>query len=205
MSEYQYYEFQALDRRLTAEEMSALRAFSSRGRITPTSFVNAYNYGDFKGDPDDWMNRYFDAFLYLANWGTRELKLRLSSTLLDVTAARAYAANDGFGVREHKGYIVLSFTSGDDGDGEWVDGEGELSSILGVRADLARGDRRALYLGWLLGAQAGEMRGTGAEGGGRCGGGAGTATHRSRRRAGEAHRRAGRLRLRDGARIDVVA
>ena len=42
MSEYQYYEFQAIDRRLTAKEVSVLREFSTRARISPTSFVNDY-------------------------------------------------------------------------------------------------------------------------------------------------------------------
>ena len=76
MSEYQYYEFQAIDRPLTAGEMATLRKHSTRARITPTSFVNEYHWGDFKGDPDAWMTKYFDAFLYLANWGTRTFKLR---------------------------------------------------------------------------------------------------------------------------------
>jgi hypothetical protein len=39
MSEYQYYEFQAIDRSLTEREMSELRAYSTRARITPTSCV----------------------------------------------------------------------------------------------------------------------------------------------------------------------
>jgi hypothetical protein len=42
MSEYQYYEFQALDRPLTAEQISELRAYSSRARITSSSFVNVH-------------------------------------------------------------------------------------------------------------------------------------------------------------------
>jgi hypothetical protein len=62
MSEYQYYEFQALDRPLTQEQISELRAYSSRARITPSSFVNVYNWGDFKGNPVRWMEQYFDAF-----------------------------------------------------------------------------------------------------------------------------------------------
>lgn len=33
MSEYQYYEFQAIDRGLTDKEMSELRSFSSRADI----------------------------------------------------------------------------------------------------------------------------------------------------------------------------
>jgi hypothetical protein len=71
MSEYQYYEFQAIDRRLTDLEMAELRAHSTRARITPTSFVNDYSWGSFKGDEDAWMEKYFDAFLHLANWGTQ--------------------------------------------------------------------------------------------------------------------------------------
>ena len=52
MSEYQYYEFQAIDRPLTEQEMRELRAYSTRARITPTSFVNDYSWGNFKGDED---------------------------------------------------------------------------------------------------------------------------------------------------------
>ncbi|MCI0440780.1 MAG: hypothetical protein L0177_16865 [Chloroflexi bacterium] len=51
MSEYQYYEFQAVDRPLTKQEMSEARALSTRASIMPTSSVNEYHWGDFKGDP----------------------------------------------------------------------------------------------------------------------------------------------------------
>ena len=66
MSEYQYYEFQAIDRPPTREEMDELRVLSTRAEITATSFTNTYNWGDFKGDPDALMRDYFDAFLYVA-------------------------------------------------------------------------------------------------------------------------------------------
>jgi len=52
VSEYQYYEFQAIDRPLTAKELSELRSYSTRARITPTSFVNDYSSGSFKGNED---------------------------------------------------------------------------------------------------------------------------------------------------------
>lgn len=45
MSEYQYYELQAIDRPLTAMEMSDLRSYSTRARITQTSFVNESSWG----------------------------------------------------------------------------------------------------------------------------------------------------------------
>jgi len=157
MSEYQYYEFQAIDRPLTAKEMSELRSYSTRARITPRSFVNDYSWGSFKGDEDAWMEKYFDAFLYLANWGTHVLKLRLPSRLLDPATAKDYCGGDSACVREKAGKVILSFVSEDEEGGGWIEGEGHLSSMISVRAELARGDLRALYLGWLLRAQAGEL------------------------------------------------
>src|SRR5436190_8148915 len=94
MSEYQYYEFQAIDRRLTEEEMELLRAYSSRAEITPTSFQNEYSYGSFKGNANLWMEKYFDGYLYLANWGTHELQLRISSNSLSVETARRYCYSE---------------------------------------------------------------------------------------------------------------
>jgi hypothetical protein len=64
MSEYQYYEFLAIDRPLTADEMDELRELSTRATITPVSFTNEYNWGDFEGSPDELMERYFDAHVY---------------------------------------------------------------------------------------------------------------------------------------------
>ncbi len=57
MSEYQYYEFQAIDRPLDQAAQQALRAISSRARITPTSFTNHYEWGDLKADPRDLVVR----------------------------------------------------------------------------------------------------------------------------------------------------
>ncbi len=79
MSEYQYYEFQAVDRPLGSKQMGELRRISSRAEITPHSFVNVYNYGDFHGDPAKLVAQYFDAFLYLANWGIRTCRPRFDS------------------------------------------------------------------------------------------------------------------------------
>ena len=150
MSEYQYYEFQAIDRPLGAKEMSELRAYSTRALITMTSFVNHYEWGSFKGDEDLWMEKYFDAFLYLANWGTHLLKLSLPSRLLDPAIAKEYCSGDRAFIREKAGKVILTYVSEDEEGSEWDEGEGQLSSMISARAELARGDLRALYLGWLL-------------------------------------------------------
>lgn len=157
MSEYQYYEFQAIDRPLTEKEMAELRTYSMRARITPTSFVNDYSWGSFNGDEDVWMEKYFDAFLYLANWGTHILKLRLPARLLDAKTARSYCAGERASVRERHGKVILTFASEDEDGGDWVEGDGHLASLISVRAELGRGDLRALYLGWLLCGQNGDL------------------------------------------------
>ncbi len=40
MSEYQYYEFRAVDRPLDSAQLKRLSAMSTRAAITPTSLVN---------------------------------------------------------------------------------------------------------------------------------------------------------------------
>jgi hypothetical protein len=156
MSEYQYYEFQAIDRPLSEKEMGELRSRSTRARISPTSFVNDYSYGNFKGDEDAWMEKYFDAFLYLANWGTHVLKLRLPARLLNEATADLYCVGESASVRQKHGYTIFTFVSEDE-EREWVEADGQLSSLISVRSELARSDLRALYLAWLLCAQGGEL------------------------------------------------
>jgi hypothetical protein len=157
VSEYQYYEFLAIDRPLTEREMRELRAVSSRAVITATRFTNHYEWGNFKGDPRAWMEKYFDAFLYFANWGTRELMLRLPRRLLDPATAKRYCRGEAASARAKGEHVILEFFSEEDGD-EWIEEEdGSLSSLVPLRAEIAGGDLRALYLGWLLCAQAGEL------------------------------------------------
>ena len=85
------------------------------------------------------------------------MRLRLPSRLLAPEAVKAYCYGDSAFVREKAGKAVVTFVSEDDTDGEWVEGEGYLSSLISVRTELARGDLRALYLGWLLQVQSGEL------------------------------------------------
>src|SRR5512135_909561 len=149
MSEYQYYEFRAIDRPLNQKEVDQLRALSTRAEITPTSFTNTYHWGDFKGDPDVLMDRYFDAFVYVANWGTHRLMFRIPRRFLDAEAASTYCDGETLSLQAKKEHIVLEFSSSDEEGDEWTEGEHWMSSLISLRAELMRGDSRALYLGWL--------------------------------------------------------
>jgi len=154
MSEYQYYEFQAVDRPLNAREMDELRALSTRAAITPTRFLNTYNYGNFRGDPAALMESYFDAFVYVANWGMREFMLRLPRRLLDLETADLYCVGELARARVTGDAVIVEFRSED--EPEYVeDGEDWMAALLPLRAELTAGDVRSLYLGWLVCAQDG--------------------------------------------------
>ena len=153
MSEYQYYEFQTADRRLSEKEMQELRLYSTRAVITPTSFSNEYSFGSFKGNPAAWMEKYFDGFVHLANWGTHELQLALPAKLLSAETARLYCSGRAASVRKNSERVILTFRSEQEPSGEWVQAQGILSSLLALRTELAQGDLRSLYVGWLLNAQ----------------------------------------------------
>lgn len=151
MSEYQYYEFLALDQPLDARQQDELRSLSTRARITATSFVNEYHWGDFRGDPTRMMERYYDAHLYLANWGTRRIMLRMPLSVLTLEVAEQYCVSDQVVAWTAGEHLVLDLTSDDEPD-DWDDDAPEsLSAIIGVRGELATGDHRPLYLAWLAG------------------------------------------------------
>ncbi len=90
MSEYQYYEWQSLERPLTAAEQAAVNGLSSHIDVTSGQASVTYNWGDFKHDPIQVLAKYFDAFLYIANWGTRRLAFRFPAGLLDAKAIEPY-------------------------------------------------------------------------------------------------------------------
>ena len=149
VSEYLYYEFRAVDRPLTHREIRELRALSTRAEITATSFVNTYEWGDFKGDPNILMEKYFDAFVYTANGCVFQLVLRLPKGALDTKDVSTYCVGESSRMRKTKNFTILEFIS--EGEGrDWEDSERWMDSLIPLRADLMRGDLRALYLGWLF-------------------------------------------------------
>ena len=149
MSEYQYYYFKAIDHALTKTEMVALRAISTRAVITTTSFTNHYEWGDLKAAPLKLLEKYFDAFVYVANWGTREFHLRLPQELVDFKQLKSILPGKAAHVRSAGKFVIVSFESEVESDDDWDDGTGWMRSLVFLRSDLLRGDLRCLYLGWL--------------------------------------------------------
>jgi hypothetical protein len=153
VSEYQYYDFKAIDYALTKTEMAALRAISTRAVIATTSFTNHYEWGDLKADPLRLLEKYFDAFVYVANWGTREFHLRLPQELVAFEQLKSILPGKSAHVRIAGKFVIVSFESEVESDDDWDDGTGWMGSLVSLRSDLLRGDLRCLYLGWLMCAQ----------------------------------------------------
>lgn len=157
MSEYQSYEFRAIDRTLTDRQMRELRAISTRAAISRTSFSNHYEYGDLRANPRDLLLNYFDASLYFAHWHYAELALKYPKDTVDLKTLRRYAAGLSLKVTRDGAHVVVT-TSVEREDFDVADdGKDWLSSLTGLRADIASGDERPLYLAWLLGVQCGEV------------------------------------------------
>ena len=128
--------------------MSQLRSISTRATITATSFVNTYQWGDLKANPVELLEEYFDALVYVTNWGSHWLFFRVPTDAIDLNAISEYKTQYGFIIRRVKSHTILGFCSEDESGG-WEEGDGWLASLISLRADILRGDYRAPYIAWL--------------------------------------------------------
>ena len=152
MSEYQYYEFQSIDRRLTQSEQEALSQLSSRAQISSTRAIFVYNYGDLPGKEKQLLIKYFDAMFYIANWGSLQLMFRFPKGLIDIELMQKYCVEDIIEVSEINNFVILEISiNEEEGFDGWIEGEGNLSSLIGLRQEILQGDYRLLYLAWLKG------------------------------------------------------
>jgi hypothetical protein len=154
VSEYQYIEFQAVDRPLTDAELAYARKQSTRAEISRWSFQNHYHFGDFHGDVKGLLRRGYDVHLHYANFGIRTVALRLSAGL--PFAKKVWS--------QYVGKRQLSWTPDQRGEGgililDPYHEAGELDEVwefeqymrvmVDLRCRLIAGDLRVLYLLWL--------------------------------------------------------
>lgn len=110
MSEYQYYEWQTIDRPLSEKERAEVDKLSSHIEVTSTGAWVEYNWGHFKHSAREVLVQYFDAFLYMANWGSRELMFRFPKALVDLQLIDPYCLDDCVDLSTADGYLVLTIT-----------------------------------------------------------------------------------------------
>ena len=160
MSEYQYFEFLAMDRPLSQREMDRLRRISTRARITPFSFVNEYHWSGLKADPRDLMRDYFDVHIYVANWGEVTLMMRLPRQAIEVTTLKAFCTAPYLEfMKSSRDNYLLFWSLGESENYDRVaddQGSGWMARLAPLREELLRGDMRSLYIGWLRGVTTGD-------------------------------------------------
>ncbi|HEY9625998.1 MAG TPA: hypothetical protein V6C84_01745 [Coleofasciculaceae cyanobacterium] len=150
MSEYQYYEFQAIDRPLTMQEQDEIGKRSSRVKLTPTQAIFEYHYGDFRGGPEEILTQYFDMMFYIANWGTWQLMFRFPKAIVQPKWFQPYDLPDTITISTTSDYIILDIQiTEEEGLRGWIKGEVWMPRLLPLRDELLRGDLRLLYLVWL--------------------------------------------------------
>jgi len=148
MSEYQRYEFMTSDRPLTRAQLDAVNALSSHIEASSTHAVIEYHWGDFKHNPINVLHKFFDGFLYWANWGAPELALRFPHGTLQVDLINGYDFDDFVTFTQHSDYDILDIHFGElEAPDEWT--EYDLGSLIAIRDELIEGDLRALYIAWL--------------------------------------------------------
>jgi hypothetical protein len=153
MSEYQRYEFMTIDQPLTPTQLDEVNTLSSHIEASSTHAIIEYHWGDFKHDPVDVLHKFFDGFLYWANWGSPRLAFRFPHGTLPADLIDAYDFDDLVIFTRHREYDILDIHFGElESPDMWT--EYELGSLIRIREELLDGDLRALYIAWLASQEA---------------------------------------------------
>lgn len=153
MSEYQFVAFRAIDAPVSSANLNYMRGQSSRAEVTPWSFRNQYQYGDFHGDALEMLRRGYDMHLHYASFGIRKLMIRLPRGWPAPDAARPYYIKHGVQLLPDPGgpggaLCIQPYYDGGSRDQIWQLDE-LFESLLPLRAEILDGDLRPLYLAHL--------------------------------------------------------
>lgn len=155
MSEYQHYEFHAIDKPLNSEDLDSVREMSSRVQLSPRKAVFTYSYSDFRYDEEEVLVDYFDFMLYIANWGSKRIMMKFPPELVDYEFLRKYSISvissydQDIRIFNKSGYVILDISySEEDGLG-WIDEDDYGYDFLNIRSEIMKGDYRSLFIIWL--------------------------------------------------------
>jgi hypothetical protein len=88
--------------------------------------------------------------LYVANFGVRQLMIRLPKSLVNMATLQPYCVPYCIATSTTKNSVIVDIHLNCEDYYDWIEGEeGWLSSLVAVRNELLQGDLRVLYLAWL--------------------------------------------------------
>ncbi len=156
MSEFQYYEFCSIDKPLSDKDRKEIGNWSSRTIPSSRKAVFTYSYGDFPKDEGSVLLKYFDAFFYIANWGTKKLMFKFPKELVDFKVLKQYEIEvlsdyeDGMKIYKKSNFVVVEIRFTEEGGFGWLDEEQPwLENLIPLRSEILREDYRSLFLIWL--------------------------------------------------------
>jgi len=157
VSEYQYVVFQAVDGPLSDEQLAFAQRQSTRAEVSRWSLSVEYHYSSFRGDVDGLLRRGYDVYLQYANYGSREIKLRLPRGMPFAKSVWSkYVGGQQLNWKSDSkgsGGILTLHPFHEAGDlAEVWETQNYLDAAIHVRERLMNGDLRALYLLWLCAA-----------------------------------------------------
>ncbi len=100
------------------------------------------------------MESWFDLHLYLANWGSRRLMIRLPKRLIDRYRLDVFLQEvDCASLKVVGENLILDIGRDEMEFEDWDDGSGWLAALAPLRAEVLAGDLRLFYLLWLTAVQ----------------------------------------------------
>jgi hypothetical protein len=72
----------------------------------------------------------------MANWGTLQLMFRFTKAMIDVERMLQYCVEDLIAVSEINNFVILEIYINDEEGFGWIEGEGNLSSLIGLRQEI---------------------------------------------------------------------
>src|SRR6266542_2050039 len=98
--------------------------------------MSEYQYYDFRGDPRQLVQQYFDAHVYVSNFGTVIFMLRLPTAALPEAEVAPYAAEDALEAWTAGEHTVVEWRVSDEYSDRWVEGEGWMDRLLPLREEI---------------------------------------------------------------------
>jgi hypothetical protein len=147
MSEYQYYEFCNTNKPMTAQARQEMKSLSSRSKLTTHGVSYVYNYGDFRGEPEELLARHFDVYFYIANWGTLRLIFKYKTNEVDSNNIKPYLIDNVINCKICGEFTILEIEINDENCGwGWIEGKEMLGDLLPLYEEIKYGNYNLLLL-----------------------------------------------------------
>jgi hypothetical protein len=111
--------------------------------------VNVYHYGDFRGNPHEFIRKWFDLMVHVTNWGTHQLMIGVPDGVVG-SDAKAFEC-DELEITSKGDRTIIDLRSELEESGEYETGEQWMSLLAPIREELISGDLRPLCLACLSG------------------------------------------------------